>query len=182
MIELSPPPKFSGTDKKVIFSNWWRQIIQFLDSQPAGAIGDDKRKISWVSTRLEAEAETWYWEAHIESARESNRRKRFQYILDIAGYRSNQFLFLDKTKKDDRTTWSWLLGPPEDGTMRMVVDIFQLVWVLAGVRRGRRNVCFPSSSFLDWSCFPSPYFLDLLSVAFSWLSFGGCQLALAFIM
>jgi hypothetical protein len=24
--------------------------------------------------------------------------------------------------------------------------------------------------------------LDLLSVAFSWLSFGGCQLALAFIM
>jgi hypothetical protein len=61
MIELSPPPKFSGTDK-VIFSNWWRQVIQFLDSQPAGAIGDDKRKISWVSTGLEAEAETWYWD------------------------------------------------------------------------------------------------------------------------
>jgi hypothetical protein len=62
MIELSPPPKFSGTDKKVLFANWWRQVIQYLDSQPPGAVGDDKRKISWVSSRLEAEADIWYWD------------------------------------------------------------------------------------------------------------------------
>jgi hypothetical protein len=51
-------------------------------------------------------------------------------------------LFLDKTKKDDRTAWSWLLGPPEDGTMRMVVDIFQLAWVLVGMRRGAEMFVF----------------------------------------
>jgi hypothetical protein len=62
MIELSPPPKFSGTDKKVPFANWWRQVIQYLDSQPPGAVGDDKRKISWVSSRLESEADIWYWD------------------------------------------------------------------------------------------------------------------------
>jgi hypothetical protein len=62
MIEFSPPPKFSGTDKKVLFTNWWRQVIQFLDNQPPEAIGDDKRKISWVSSRLEAEADIWYWD------------------------------------------------------------------------------------------------------------------------
>jgi hypothetical protein len=62
MIELSPPPKFSGTDKKVLFANWWRQVIQYLDSQPPGAVGDDKRKISWVSSRLVEEADIWYWD------------------------------------------------------------------------------------------------------------------------
>jgi hypothetical protein len=62
MIEFSPPPRFSGTEKKVLFTNWWRHVMQFLDNQPPGAIGDDKRKISWVSTRLEAEAEMWYWD------------------------------------------------------------------------------------------------------------------------
>jgi predicted nucleic acid-binding Zn-ribbon protein len=36
MIEFSPPPKFSGTDKKVLFTNWWWQVTQFLDSQPRG--------------------------------------------------------------------------------------------------------------------------------------------------
>jgi hypothetical protein len=62
MIELSPPPKFSGTHKKVLFANWWRQVIQYLDSQPPRAVGDDKRKISWVSSRLVAEADIWYWD------------------------------------------------------------------------------------------------------------------------
>jgi hypothetical protein len=52
MIEFSPPPKFSGTDKKVLFTNWWRQVTQFLDNQPPGAIGDDRRKISWVTRAL----------------------------------------------------------------------------------------------------------------------------------
>jgi hypothetical protein len=62
MIEFSPPPKFSGTDKKVLFTNRWRQVIQFLNNQPPEAVGDGKRKISWVSSRLEAEADIWYWD------------------------------------------------------------------------------------------------------------------------
>jgi transposase len=38
-------------------------------------------------------------------ARERNRRKRLQYVLDTADYRPDQFVFLDETRKDDHTTY-----------------------------------------------------------------------------
>jgi hypothetical protein len=100
MIELSPAPKFSGINKKVIFSNWWRQVTQFLDSHPPGAIGDAKLKISWVWTRLEAEAETWCWDWKEQAERplssveytwdrfQNDIRKRFTYVReDVRAWR-----------------------------------------------------------------------------------------------
>jgi hypothetical protein len=31
---LVPPPKFSGTDRRMPFRDWWMQVEEFLEGQP----------------------------------------------------------------------------------------------------------------------------------------------------
>jgi hypothetical protein len=62
LLKIEPPPKFSGTDRRTTFRDWWVQVEEFLESQPEEVIGGERRRIVWVSRLLEQEAQEWYLE------------------------------------------------------------------------------------------------------------------------
>jgi hypothetical protein len=62
LLKIKPPPKFSGTNRRTTFRDWWMQVEEFLDSQPEEVIGGERRSIVWVSRLLEKEAQEWYLE------------------------------------------------------------------------------------------------------------------------
>jgi transposase len=65
--------------------------------------GREQVCITTVSTMLKREGITRKRLSRI--ARERSRRKRLQFWLETAEYRPDQFVFLDETRKDDRTTY-----------------------------------------------------------------------------
>jgi hypothetical protein len=62
LVKIEPPPKFSGTDRRTTFRDWWMQVEEFLKSQLEEVIGGERRRIVWVSRLLVKEAQEWYLE------------------------------------------------------------------------------------------------------------------------
>jgi hypothetical protein len=61
-LELNKPTIFTGTDKTVVFSNWWRGVTQYLNATPDEEKGGELRQIVWVGGYLAGEAQEWYWD------------------------------------------------------------------------------------------------------------------------
>jgi hypothetical protein len=61
-LELNKPTIFTGTDKTVVFSNWWRGVTQYLNATPDEEKGGELRQIVWLGGYLAGEAQEWYWD------------------------------------------------------------------------------------------------------------------------
>jgi hypothetical protein len=84
LLEIAVPPKFTGEDRKVVFTDWWKQVRQCLDSQPPEVIGGEARKIVWVSNLLERMAASWYWNSwkkRVELGVVANRWDAFEAAI-----------------------------------------------------------------------------------------------------
>jgi hypothetical protein len=79
LLKIEPPPKFSGTDRRMPFRDWWMQVEEFLEGQPEEVVGGERRRILWVSRQLEKEAQEWYldWKQRVERGQAEYRWASF---------------------------------------------------------------------------------------------------------
>jgi hypothetical protein len=79
LLQIKPPPKFSGTDRRTTFRDWWMQVEEFLDSQPEEVIGGERRRIVSVSRLLEKEAQEWYleWKRRVRNGQAEHNWQSF---------------------------------------------------------------------------------------------------------